>query len=77
MAYTQNDAYLMTACRRVASGQFPEQVGRVKLTMGPEIGGSFRKDAWWEMIPPMAGYDTQPIPNRPQVSALIFAFEGW
>src|ERR1700722_2442759 len=39
MAYTQNDAYLMTACRRVTSGQFPEQVGIIKLTEGPDTGG--------------------------------------
>jgi hypothetical protein len=43
MAYTQNDAQLITACLRVASNQFPEQVGRIKLTEGPGTGGSFRK----------------------------------
>jgi len=67
MAYTQNDAYLMTACRRVTSGQFPEQVGTIKLPEDPDTGGgrlvgNDSPDCW--LRPPA-------YTNQHQVSALI------
>jgi hypothetical protein len=41
----------MTACRRITSGQFPEQVGTNKLTERARYRRGILNDAWWEMIP--------------------------